>query len=149
MTTVYADAPGLTRLASALAAQTVAPTIWVIVVDGDDEPTSRAARVIRAEMPFVELLENASVVRARGARVGSLLEVGARTLAGRADVWFKIDADVSFASDHLETIALRFVVDRMLGVASGVRIYEQTIWAAALPPGKGRSRRGAMPCVPR
>ena len=26
------------------------------------------------------------------------------TLAGRADVWFKIDADVSFESDHLETI---------------------------------------------
>jgi len=126
VTTVYADASGLNRLASALAGQTVAPTVWVIVVDGDDEPTSRAARVIRTEMPFVELLENASVAPARGARVVSLLEVGARTLAGRADVWFKIDADVSFASDHLETIAREFGLDRKLGVASGVRIDEQS-----------------------
>jgi beta-1,4-N-acetylglucosaminyltransferase len=124
VTTVYADAPGLTRLASALADQTVAPTVWVIVVDGDDEPTRRAARTIRSAMPFVELLENASAAPARGARVASLLEAGARALAGRADVWFKIDADVSFEADHLETIVREFVVDPMLGIASGVRIDE-------------------------
>jgi beta-1,4-N-acetylglucosaminyltransferase len=124
VTTVYADAPGLTRLASALADQTVAPTVWVIVVDGDDEATSRAARGIRAAMPFVEVLANASAAPVRGGRVASLLEVGARTLAGRVDIWFKIDADVSFEPDHLERITREFVADPMLGIASGIRIDE-------------------------
>ena len=124
VTTVYADALGLTRLASALTEQTVAPTLWVIVVDGDDQPTTRVARDIRAALPFVELLENASVAPERGGRVASLLEVGAATIAGRADVWFKIDADVSFEPDHLETITREFALDPKLGIASGVRIDE-------------------------
>jgi beta-1,4-N-acetylglucosaminyltransferase len=124
VTTVYADAPGLTRLASALAEQTVAPTLWVIVVDGDDQPTATAAHGIRAALPFVELLENASAAPERGARVASLLEVGAGRIAGRADVWLKIDADVSFEPDHLETITREFALDPKLGIASGVRIDE-------------------------
>jgi hypothetical protein len=124
VTTVYADAPGLTRLASALADQTVAPNVWAIVVDGDDEPTREAARGVRAAMPFVEILENVSAAPARGGRVASLLEVGARTLAGRADVWFKIDADVSFEPDHLERITREFAADPKLGIASGIRIDE-------------------------
>jgi beta-1,4-N-acetylglucosaminyltransferase len=122
VTPAYADAPGLVRLASALSSQTVLPAVWVIVLDGDDASTRRAARDFRTAMGFVELLENPLAQRERGGRVAALLELGARALAGRVGVWFKIDADVSFGHDHLETIVREFAADPMLGIASGVRI---------------------------
>ena len=114
ITPVHADASGLRRVASVLSRQSVLPAVWVIVADGDDQATGLAVQEVRNALPFVEVIEHASEQPERGGRVAALLEMGACALVGRVGVWFKVDADVSFAADHLETIVREFKLTRRL-----------------------------------
>ena len=124
------EAANLPRLAAALAAQTLRPTAWVVVEDGSTDDTVAVVERLASEHDFVLLAPrsaDAGAGLARGRREGRALEgfrSGVRALPGPVDVVIKIDADVDFDPDYLESLVGRFQDDPRLGIASGT-CYEQ------------------------
>lgn len=110
----------LPRLAASLLGQTVPPRRWVIVENGSHDGTAALARdldaqhdsVIALSVPPAQLARGAPIVRAFHAglnHLGQLLE----------DIVVKLDADVSLAPDHFESLLAAFDRDSALGIASG------------------------------
>jgi glycosyltransferase involved in cell wall biosynthesis len=119
------EADNLPRLATALAAQTLLPSEWVVVDDGSSDGTPALLGTLTERHPWVRTLPGAAAHDgqvAAGRRRARDLEgfrLGARSLSRPADVVIKIDADIDFDPDFCERLVGRFGEDPELGIASG------------------------------
>jgi len=122
------EAEHLPRLARAVAAQTVLPDVWVIVDDGSADSTRAVAQRLAVEHPWVRLLHGPppspveSGPIAFGRRTGRdsvAFQAGVASLDPLPDVVMKVDADVTFASDFLETLLTAFGQQASLGIVGG------------------------------
>jgi asparagine synthase (glutamine-hydrolysing) len=114
------EAENLPRLARSLAAQTVAPTRWVVVDTGSSDGTPDVVRSLADEHPWIRLVTFADPAPTeRGAPIVRGFEAGVDALDVPAGVVVKVDADISFAADHFERLLAAFEADASLGIASG------------------------------
>ena len=127
------EAGNLRRLGACVAAQTVLPAQWVIVDDGSTDGTGQVARGLARAHEWVRVIP----APPSGPRLAALSEgrvsgrdivafnAGVAELSVEPDVVVKLDADVSFETDHFEQLLRRFAEDSRLGLASGT-CYEAT-----------------------
>jgi poly-beta-1,6-N-acetyl-D-glucosamine synthase len=110
----------LPRLAHAVASQELPPVSWLIVDTGSDDGTLDVAARLRGQHPYISLVAcNLGAVR-RGAPIVRALNRGVSELVpDPPDVVVKVDADVSFGSDHFTRLLIEFEHDHRLGIASG------------------------------
>jgi glycosyltransferase involved in cell wall biosynthesis len=119
------EAGSLPALAESLAAQTVAPSRWIVVENGSDDDTVGVLEALGSRLPFLEVLTVSAAGRpVRGAHIVRAFEAALPALEPLPDVVVKVDADVTFPADHFEELTARFAADGRLGIASGT-CYEQ------------------------
>ena len=141
VTPVRNDEDNLRRLATALAAQTLRPTRWLIVDTGSSDGTLRLVDELERTHPWIDALatgSNGAVMR--GAPIVRAFHAGVAALADDVDAVVKLDADITFEPDHFERVLERFARDASLGIAGGVG-YERTA------DGAWRQRHGTGPGV--
>jgi biofilm PGA synthesis N-glycosyltransferase PgaC len=119
------EAVALPRLAAAVAAQTLAPTVWVVVDDGSTDGTAALLEELARTHPWVlpcTIPAANGTLLSSGRREGRALEAfrtGVAALEAPVDVVIKIDADVDFDAGYCEALVGRFAADSTLGIASG------------------------------
>jgi glycosyltransferase involved in cell wall biosynthesis len=114
------EAANLPRLASCLAAQTIRPRAWKIVVNGSTDGTLELAEQLAAEHDWVQVLSLPGTSSAdRGAPVVRALQAGIAALGEPPEIVVNVDADISMGSDYFERLLARFDADPSLGIASG------------------------------
>ena len=99
-------------------AQTLPPLRWVIVDDGSADRTADIVREYAQRFPWIQLVSRpqhvdrsfAGKVRAFNAGFEKVQSLG-------FDVVGNLDADISFESDYMEFLLLKFSEDSLLGVA--------------------------------
>ena len=112
------DYIGLT--ADSLIGQTVSPAAWLIVDDGSTDRTAEIIAEHARSAPWIRLVTlDASSGSNRCSRVMRAFLFGCRHLDGDFDFVVKVDGDVSFDSDHLESLFRHFDDNPRLGIASG------------------------------
>ena len=110
----------LSRLADAIASQTVLPEVWLIVDDGSTDGTLAVVQELRQRFSWVSLLELPEGHRVmRGGPIVRAFQAGLETLERVPDVVVKLDADISFDVDYFERLLKAFERDPTLGIASG------------------------------
>jgi poly-beta-1,6-N-acetyl-D-glucosamine synthase len=125
------EADNLRRLAASLAAQSVAPTRWVIVDDGSSDPTASVIAGLERELEWARGARGRPLAHIeRGGPVVRAFQVGLESLGDiHADVVVKVDADVSFEPDYFARLLEEFVRDPRLGIASGAAWeWEEDTW---------------------
>jgi cellulose synthase/poly-beta-1,6-N-acetylglucosamine synthase-like glycosyltransferase len=128
---VRSEERNLRRIAEVMAAQSLAPTRWVIVDNGSTDGTPdviadlehRHGWVTATSIPGAErALPGSPVVRAFHAGL-ELLE------RPWPDVVVKLDVDTTFAADHFQRILEAFAAEPRLGITGGVCLEEQDgVW---------------------
>ena len=114
------EVENLTRLATSLRGQAVAPARWVIVDNGSQDGTRELAGRLACETPWIQLVEApAAAGLVRGGPVVRAFHVGVAALGDLPDFVAKVDADVSCAPDFFATLLDAFARDPSLGMASG------------------------------
>ena len=113
------EAGNLPRLASCLAAQTVAPSRWILVDNGSSDETPEVAADLATRYSWVEVINVPNETTRPGAPVVRAFNAGLETLDTPVDVVVKLDADVSFDNDYFEGLLLAFEHEPALGIASG------------------------------
>ena len=101
--------------------QTVRPSKWIIVDDGSTDRTAEIARQCLIGNPWVSVLTRrdrgfASVGEGEAAAFNEAYET---VRAADWDFIAKVDGDVSFPKDHLESLLRRFEEDPKLGISGG------------------------------
>jgi glycosyltransferase involved in cell wall biosynthesis len=143
------EATSLPRLAVALAAQTLAPTTWVVVDDGSADGSAALLASLAREHPWIRPWAwtggDGTHLNA-GRREGRALEAfraGLAALDAPVDVVIKVDADVDFEPTYCEQLVRRLDSDPALGIASGTCLElegerwvrrskaETTVWGAS------------------
>jgi poly-beta-1,6-N-acetyl-D-glucosamine synthase len=142
------EAAALPRLAAALAAQTLEPSVWVVVDDGSVDGTAGLLEELTRAYPWVRPWTRAGgdgTDLSAGRREGRALEAfraGLAALEVPVNVVIKVDADVDFDADYCEALVGRFEADPALGIASGTCLEleggawvrrtkaEATVWGA-------------------
>ncbi len=121
VTPAHNEVSNLEALADSLRAQTVLPTVWVVVDDGSTDGTREAAAALSDTHDWIRLLEIARLgAQARGGPVVRSFTEGVRALGDPPAVVVKVDADVTVASDYFERLLAAFDANERLGISSGV-----------------------------
>jgi poly-beta-1,6-N-acetyl-D-glucosamine synthase len=125
------EVENLTRLADALAAQTVPPELWLIVDNGSTDETLSVAEELAARHSWIQVTaaggEGGPI---RGGPIVRAFAFGLEQLDDRYDVVVKLDADISMEPDYFERLLAAFAEDPRLGIASGSALEEDAdgIW---------------------
>jgi cellulose synthase/poly-beta-1,6-N-acetylglucosamine synthase-like glycosyltransferase len=114
------EADNLPRLARALAAQSVRPSVWWIVDNGSTDSTLEVAGELAAGAGWIRLLEVPGERGAvRGRPIVRAFHAALTNLAPAPDVVVNLDADVSMGEDYFERLLQAFTADPSLGIAGG------------------------------
>jgi poly-beta-1,6-N-acetyl-D-glucosamine synthase len=109
----------LSRLGEAMLAQTVKPTVWVIVDHGSTDDTGIVSAELAARADWISTLSiDGEPSPTRGGPIVVAFNAGLRLVDTSPDVVVKLDADVSFDPDHFESLLGEFARDASLGIAS-------------------------------
>jgi len=125
----------ITQTLEAVVAQTVLPSMWVIVSDGSTDRTDEIVKKYAADHKFIRLIRRETDAVRVFASQAAALNTGYESIKYEAFEYVGcLDADVSFDSGYFEKLILKFERDLALGIASG-----QIVEAQA---GNYRPRRG-------
>jgi glycosyltransferase involved in cell wall biosynthesis len=121
------EAAHIERVVRSVAAQQLPPARWLVVDDGSDDGTLEILRRLAPEVPFLEVIEAASLperVTDRLARAAAPRTFN-RGLAAVGD-WrrythvMKLDGDIELPPNYFSDLLARFAADPQLGLAAGV-----------------------------
>jgi glycosyltransferase involved in cell wall biosynthesis len=127
ITPVRDEAAHLERTVRAVAAQSRAPDLWLIVDDGSTDATPQLLERLAREIPFLEVRQ---APRRRELAGEDGLALAAEAVAFNAALQSveladfthvgKLDADVELPPDYFELLLARFAAEPELGIAGGV-----------------------------
>jgi len=123
------EAAHLERVASAMAAQTRRPDLWLLVDDGSEDGTRELAGRLADEIDFVESTPAPPhpPLRDPGDRLASAaaprtFNAGLEAAGWRAFTHVaKLDGDMELPPEYFERILAEFAADARLGMAGGLR----------------------------
>jgi glycosyltransferase involved in cell wall biosynthesis len=145
------EAENLARLAESLSAQTIAPSVWIVVDNGSVDETPDLIEDLRRRHEWVTAVQTEGGATAPGPPVVRAFNSGLRRLRSNADVVVKLDADVSFGPDYFERLLDEFEADPTLGIASGVCLeLEDGVWTEKYVTGdhvRGATRAYRTACL--
>ena len=122
---VFNEAEHLESTARAVAAQTLRPSLWVVVDDGSSDETLAVARRLQAELDFMLIVEapqgsGPGVDNLALAREAAAFNFGLKTAGWRRFEFVgKLDGDVELPTEWFETLVERFQAQPRLGLAGG------------------------------
>jgi glycosyltransferase involved in cell wall biosynthesis len=115
------EADNLPRLAAALSAQAVRPTVWIVVENSSTDGTGAVLAALAELHDWIEVVEafDDSGPLVRGGTVTRAFHRGLDALHDDVDLIVKLDADVSLDPDYFERLLEAFASEPSLGLASG------------------------------
>ncbi len=115
------EAEYLQRTIDSVVAQTVRPTVWMIVDDGSSDETPRIVETAAAQHPWIRLYRRPDRgVRKVGAGVIDAFCDGLNQFnLGDFDYLCKLDGDLEFGPSYFERLFEQFEADPRLGSGSG------------------------------
>ena len=120
MTAARNEAGFIERTLRAVAAQTIAPAIWVIVSDGSTDETDSIVEAYAREFSFIRLVRiDRHGCRAFGSKVDALRQAPLELEHIRYGFIGNVDADVSLPRHYFEALIEHFRRDTWLGIAGG------------------------------
>jgi glycosyltransferase involved in cell wall biosynthesis len=103
-----------------LVSQTLLPKKVVIVNDNSTDRTAEIILAFAKDNPFITLVEKkSSAIHMPGSKVIQAFQTGFETLDEDYDVIVKLDADLIFPNNYLETITKHFNSDPKIGMVGG------------------------------
>jgi poly-beta-1,6-N-acetyl-D-glucosamine synthase len=125
------EAAHIERVVRAVAAQTLAPARWMVLDDGSTDGTLELLRALEREVPFLQVLERASLLEGARDRLARAAAPRAFNAALSTDDWrqythvMKLDGDIELEPTYLAELLERFEADTRLGLAGGVLVEPQ------------------------
>ncbi len=115
------EAAFLTRTLDSVAAQTVPPTLWVVVDDGSTDGTSRILDEYAQKLPYLRVIHRADRgARAVGPGVVEAFYAGLESVSlDDFDYVCKLDMDLYLPPLYFEALMQRMARDPRLGTTSG------------------------------
>ena len=103
-----------------LVSQTVLPKKIVVVNDNSTDDTEAVVNAFAKAHPYISLVNKQSTaVHLPGSKVIQAFNTGFETLDEEYDVIMKIDADLIFPTNYLETLTQHFKSDPEIGMVGG------------------------------
>lgn len=103
-----------------LVSQTVLPKKIVVVNDNSTDDTEEVVNAFAKAHPYISLVNKQSTaVHLPGSKVIQAFNTGFETLDEEYDVIMKIDADLIFPNNYLETLTRHFKSDPEIGMVGG------------------------------
>jgi glycosyltransferase involved in cell wall biosynthesis len=127
---VFNEGANLERTARALAAQTLPPSLWVVVDDGSADDTLATARRLAEELDFMVVIEADGALAPGADNLALAREARAFNLGLAHAAWHrfdfvgKLDGDVELPPEWFATLLERFAAAPRLGLAGG-RLVEE------------------------
>lgn len=111
----------LERTIQSMAAQTVTPTLWIIVDDGSSDRTGEIADRAAGQFPWIQVIHRpGGTARRVGPGVIDALYAGLDSVdLNDFDYVCKLDGDLEFGARYFESCFERFEADPRLGTVSG------------------------------
>jgi biofilm PGA synthesis N-glycosyltransferase PgaC len=125
VTPVLNQADDLSRLASHVLEQTVAPTAWVVVDQGSVDRTRAIAETLAREHPWIRVASTKADRARRVAPIVHAFHVGLAELDPTPDVVVRLDADASVDSADFERLLEERVSEADLAVAVRPEAHEE------------------------
>ncbi len=115
------EAEFLQTTIDSIAAQTVPPTLWVVVDDGSTDATPQILERAKARLPFLRVVQRADRgARAVGPGVVEAFYAGLESIdLDQFDYLCKLDGDLELPPRYFERCLERFEADPWLGNLSG------------------------------
>jgi glycosyltransferase involved in cell wall biosynthesis len=133
------EAVYMRRTLDSVAAQSVPPTLWVIVDDGSSDDTPKILAEYAAKLPYIRIVrrENRGG-RAVGPGVIEAFYAGLDTVdLGQFDYLCKLDLDLDLPSGYFQTLVERMEADPRLGTCSGKPYFPHPQTGALVSEGCG------------
>lgn len=144
VTPVRDEAANLGRLADSFLAQSLRPAAWIIVDNGSSDASRVVADELSSRYPWIDSTAiDGTESPVPGAPIVRAFHAGLARLTDTVDIVVKVDADVSFSSDHFERLLGEFEADPSLGIAGGL-CYELQNGAWTPVHSTGAHVRGAV-----
>ena len=103
-----------------LVSQTVLPKRIVVVNDNSTDNTEALVNAFAKEHPYISLVNKESTaIHLPGSKVIQAFNAGFATLDEQYDIIMKIDADLIFPKNYLETLSRHFNADPKIGMVGG------------------------------
>ena len=103
-----------------LVSQTVLPKRIVVVNDNSTDNTEALVNAFAKEHPYISLVNKQSTaIHLPGSKVIQAFNAGFATLDEQYDIIMKIDADLIFPKNYLETLSRHFNADPKIGMVGG------------------------------
>lgn len=114
------EASNLPRLAACLAAQTLLPSVWVIVENGSEDETPALVEGLVDRYPWI-VAERVPGDGSgdRGPSIVRAFTAGLARLPASLDIVANVDADIAVETDYFDRLVSAFEADSSLGIASG------------------------------
>ncbi|NRT10879.1 glycosyltransferase family 2 protein [Flavobacterium sp. 14A] len=103
-----------------LVSQTVLPKRIVVVNDNSTDNTEAVVNAFAKEHPYISLVNKQSTaIHLPGSKVIQAFNAGFATLDEQYDIIMKIDADLIFPKNYIETLSRHFNADPKIGMVGG------------------------------
>jgi poly-beta-1,6-N-acetyl-D-glucosamine synthase len=125
------EAAHIERVVRGVAAQTLQPARWIVLDDGSTDGTLELLRSLEPTVPFLKVIERASLLEGARDRLARAAAPRAFNAALATDDWrqythvMKLDGDIELAPTYLADVIARFEADPQLGLAGGVLVEPQ------------------------